>query len=582
MPEHDPTYIGRVRQVLGSSVTIELDRSLAGVSPIYMGQLQSVGQVGTLVRLPQGMVDLIATVTLVGIAEGSGSGDYLSGDRWLEVQLLGEVSRGTGTFQRGVGNYPGLGDPVHFALPDELSVLFPAEGKTHVAMGHLASSEQIAVSLDLNKLVVRHAAVVGSTGSGKTSAVATLLQKIAGGNWPSANVLVIDVHGEYASALGESAAVRSVLGKGEGQLNVPYWALSAEAILRAFTGSSGSPSTLREFTNLVAIERQKFATDATWLDLDPSAVTGDTPVPFDLRKVWHQLDKDNRETRTNKSDPATTTISADGSAEDLIPASYLPHGNGGAAPHQGPNFAVHGKVPELLRLGLLDPRLAFLRSPLGDVAGPDPLPSVVGSWIGHAKAVSVLDFNGVPGEAAELAIGVVLSLLFEIATRTPPTGEGVGRPRPIMIVLEEAHRYLGDSAAPIAREAANRIAREGRKYGVGLTLVTQRPSELPDTALAQCGTLISLRLSNSSDQAKIRSALPDSVSGLAEALPSLRTGEAIISGEALSLPARVLLDMPNPRPLADDPSIESWTLDATDPNVAPAIASWRGIYKEQS
>lgn len=580
MPEHDPTYIGRVRQVIGSSVTIELDRSLAGVSPIYMGQLQSVGQVGTLVRLPQGMVDLVATVTLVGIAQGSAVGESSASDRWLEVQLLGEVSRGTGTFQRGVGSYPGLGDPVHFALPDELAVLFPAEGKTHVAMGHLASSDQITVSLDLSKLVVRHAAVVGSTGSGKTSAVATLLQKIAGGNWPSANVLVIDVHGEYASALGASAAVRSVLGSGDQQLNVPYWALSAEAILRAFTGSSGSPSTIREFTNLVAVERQAFAAAATWLDLDPSAVTGDTPVPFDLKKVWHQLDKDNRETRTNKSDPATTTKTDDGSAEDLVPATFVPHGNGGAAPHQGPNFGVHGKVPELLRSGLLDPRLAFLRSPIGDVAGPDPLPSVVGSWVGHAKAVSVLDFNGVPGEAAELAIGVVLSLLFEIATRTPPTGDGVGRPRPIMIVLEEAHRYLSESAAPIAREAANRIAREGRKYGVGLTLVTQRPSELPDTALAQCGTLISLRLSNSSDQAKIRSALPDSVSGLAEALPSLRTGEAIISGEALSLPARVLLDMPNPRPLADDPSIESWTMEATDPNVAPAIANWRGIYKE--
>src|SRR5690606_22566829 len=123
--------------------------------------------------------------------------------------------------------------------------------------------------------------------------------------------------------------------------------------------------------------------------------------------------------------------------------------------------------------------------------------------------------------------GVVLGLLFEIATRTSAESDGIGRPRPVLIVLEEAHRYLGDDAAQIARDSTNRIAREGRKYGVGLMLVTQRPSELPDTALAQCGTLISLRLSNSSDQGKIRSALPDSVSGLAEALPSLRTGEAI-------------------------------------------------------
>ena len=168
MPDRDPTYIGRVRRVIGSAVTVELDKALAGVAPIYMGQLQAVGQVGTLVRLPQGMVDLIATVTLVGVAESASYKDSNADDRWLEVQLLGEVSRGTGTFQRGVGNYPGLDDPVHFAMPDELAALFPQESKTHVSVGRLASSEQIPVSLDLAKLVVRHAAVVGSTGSGKT------------------------------------------------------------------------------------------------------------------------------------------------------------------------------------------------------------------------------------------------------------------------------------------------------------------------------------------------------------------------------------------------------------------------------
>ena len=122
--------------------------------------------------------------------------------------------------------------------------------------------------------------------------------------------------------------------------------------------------------------------------------------------------------------------------------------------------------------------------------------------------MSVLDFSGVPAEASELAIGVVLNLLFEAAVRTPVMGPGIGRPQPVLIVLEEAHRYLGDTAVPLAGVAANRIAREGRKYGVGLLLVTQHPSELPDTALAQCGSLISLRLTNSADQAKIRAALP--------------------------------------------------------------------------
>jgi len=134
------------------------------------------------------------------------------------------------------------------------------------------------------------------------------------------------------------------------------------------------------------------------------------------------------------------------------------------------------------------------------------------------RPVSVLDFSGVPAEAADVAIGVVLDLLFEVAVRTPRGETGIGRPSPVLIALEEAHRYLGESANPKPRAAANRIAREGRKYGVGLLLITQRPSELPETALAQCGTLIALRLSNSADQGRIRAALPDTVAGLASVL----------------------------------------------------------------
>jgi DNA helicase HerA-like ATPase len=164
--------------------------------------------------------------------------------------------------------------------------------------------------------------------------------------------------------------------------------------------------------------------------------------------------------------------------------------------------------------------------------------------------------------------------------RSEPEGPGIGRPSPVLVVLEEAHRSLGDAAVPLARGAANRIAREGRKYGVGLMLVTQRPSELPDTALAQCGTLIALRLSNSQDQGKIRAALPDSVAGLAAALPALRTGEAVISGEAVILPARTLIDCPSPLPRAEDPSLRPWREAASVPDFGPALAAWRGTYEE--
>lgn len=568
--------------MLGSEVTVELDRSLAGVAPIYRGQLLAVGQIGSLVRIPQGIVDLIATVTLVGIADAGASSDLREssvGARWLQVQLLGEIDRGTGRFQRGIGSYPGLDDPVHFARAEELNAVFPAPDNEHVRLGRLAASEGIPVSLDLAKLVMRHAAIVGSTGSGKTSAVATLLQSLSRGGWPAANILVIDTHGEYAQALGKDAEIRSVLGVGENKLQVPFWALPAADILRAFTGASAGPTTTKAFALLVAAARQKFVTGATWLNLDIAAVTADTPVPFDLRDVWHSLDFENRETRNVKADPTTVQIANAGDASKLIPTEFTPYGAGGQAPHQSPSYDLHGSVPEMLRLGLQDPRLVFLTGPEGTLGGPDPLETSMQNWLGRAKPTSVLDFSGVPEEASELAIGVILHLLFETVTRTPAGDVGIGRPRPVLIVLEEAHRYLGDGASELAKSAVNRIAREGRKYGIGLILVTQRPSELPDTALAQCGTLIALRLTNSSDQAKIRNALPDSVSGLAETLPSLRTGEAIVSGEAVVLPARTIIDEPNPLPLAEDPTIASWRAQAVIPNVAPALAKWRGIYE---
>jgi hypothetical protein len=583
MPERDPTCIGRVRHVLGATVTVALDPDLAGVAPIYRGRLQSVGQIGSLVRIPQGPVDLIASVSLLGIAELAGTvapAETVQRDeRWLQVELLGEIDRATGLFRRGVGSYPGLDDLVHFATPEDLASVFPKPDSKFIRLGRLAAAEEIPVCLEASRLVVRHSAIVGSTGSGKTSAVASLLQNFVRGGWRAANIVVIDPHGEYAGALGDNASVRSVLGGSGQQLRVPYWALPATDIVRIFTGAPGGATFASRFTEAVTRARREFVQAAKWLALDPTAITSDTPVPFDIRPIWLQLDSENRETRMNKADPASACRTDPGDAATLRSAQFTPYGPGGQQPHQGPYYGTYGTTPDLLRLGLLDPQLRFFQEPGGDPGESDPLVEVTQEWLGGDKPISVLDFSGVPSVAADLAIGVVLSLLFEIALRGEFGGVGIGRPRPVFIVLEEAHRYLGGEANPLTRNSANRIAREGRKYGIGLLLVTQRPKELPDTALAQCGTLIALRLSNSGDQGAIRAALPDTVAGLAAVLPSLRTGEAIVSGEASLLPARVLIDKPDPEPFAQDPPLDSWRGEPKVPEVGPAIAAWRGTYE---
>lgn len=583
MPDSEPTRIGVVRHVLGAQITVALDVDLAGVAPIFRGRLQPIGQIGSLVRFPQGLVDLLGQVSLLGISELAGlqapAEVVQTGERWLQVQLLGEIDRATHQFQRGVGSYPGLDDPVHFATAEDLHAVFPPAGEDHLRLGRLAAAEEVPLCLQAGRFVIRHAAIVGSTGAGKTTAVAHILQRFARGGWPAANIVVIDPHGEYPNALGNDASLLSVLSADDpNRLRVPYWALPAADILQVFAGVRGGATTRSRFEELVAQARRVFVAEADWLQLDPTAVTADTPVPFELRPIWHQLDYENNETRMEPKQPDTVCEENPGDPATLVPARFAAYGQGGAAPFKGPMHGSHGSLPELLRLGLLDPRLQFFQEPAADAAGPDPLIDVMASWLGGSKPVSVLNFSGVPSRASELAIGVVLNLIFEAAVRTPGDGVGIGRPRPVLIALEEAHRYLGADAAAMASGAANRIAREGRKYGVGLLLITQRPSELPDTALAQCGSLIALRLSNSADQGRIRAALPDTVAGLADILPSLRTGEAIVTGESVVLPARVRIDLPDPMPLAEDPTIAPWREKPTVPDLAPAVAAWRGAY----
>lgn len=580
MIDKEPTRIGEVRHVLGATVTVALDPDLAGTAPVFRGLLQPVGQIGSLVRIPQGPVDLVATVTLVGIAELSAPlppTEAVEHDkRWLQVQLLGEIDRGSGSFSRGVSSYPGLDDPVHFATREELLALFPHSDLESLRLGCLAANEDVPVSVDASRFVVRHAAIVGSTGSGKTSAVASILQGLVRGGWAAANVVLIDPHGEYSQALDGTASVRTVLATNGDRLRVPFWALPAADIVRIFCPGSGRHSFLNRFSELVRAARREYVRESDWLALDESAVTVDTPVPFDLRSVWYQLDYENNVTLEADKSESLTCV---GDAAKLRPATFRPYGPGSQPPNKAPSYATYGTAPDQLRLGLLDPQLRFLLEPDGLAAEEDPLVEVVQEWLGAQEPVSVLDFSGVPAAATDLAIGVILNLIFEVALRSKFDGPGIGRPSPVLVVLEEAHRYLGETASALTRESANRIAREGRKYGVGLLLVTQRPTELPGTALAQCGTVVSLRLSNSEDQGTIRAALPDTVAGLAAVLPSLRTGEGIVSGESVVLPARVLFDMPDPRPHADDPPLSPWRGEPQVPDVGPALSEWRGTYE---
>jgi hypothetical protein len=564
---------------MGATVTVRLDPDMAGVAPLWRGRLQPIGQVGSIVVLPQGPVQLLASVTLVGISELAGALPPVEviqrGDRWLRLQLMGEIDA-LGKFRRGVTTYPGLDDAVHFPPPETYGAVYPGPSENRVRLGRLSAAGDIAVALDAQQLVTRHSVVVGSTGAGKTSAVSTIVQQFVRNGWGGANIIVIDPHGEYVSALEDIAAVASVTGEAGRRLRVPYWALPAADVLVALTGTPSPNATLlNRFTDLVAEERHKYADTSSWIEDSPT-ITADTPIPFDLHEVWYRLEYENNLVVERKPDVNPKIVSA-GDARTLIPPQFEPYGPGGAAPFQGPMYSRFLTAPGHIRARMRDPRFAFFLQPDASVTDVDPFVDVLTEWLGDDHPVSVLDFSGVPTEVADLAIGVVLQLLFDLCLRSTPDN-GVGRHRPVLIVMEEAHRFLGDTATVrLARESVNRIAREGRKYGIGMMLVSQRPSELPDTAFSQAGTVIALRLSNSADQSRVKAGLPDTLAGLAEALPALRTGEAIVAGEAIAMPCRVQVDAPDPAPKASDPGLQAWREPPSQNDVADALSRWRGL-----
>ena len=574
MSEQHPTLIGRVIAIIGSTLTVELESDMAGVSPTWNGQLHSVGQVGTTVSLPQGTSKLLAVVTrlsISGVLPTDVSELGTRDSRSMEIQLIGEIDS-LGRFHRGVSSYPGIHDAVHFVSGDDLVPIYPRADSAHIHVGTLSSNKSISVSLDLQKLVMRHSAVVGSTGAGKSSAVASILQGLEQGPWGAANVILIDSHGEYSSALGTETEKIDFSKSTEALL--PAWMLPAEDLLRILIQGEPSPVLRQKFVVLVTEARRRFADDASWLTLVPEEINADSPIPFDLRDVWFELDEANRRT-CNETAKTTDAVLSRGDAQSLVSSTFKPYAAGTAEPFKGPEQGQFAAYPDLIRRSLQNPRNAFLD--VGDLTAmkiADPLPGIVSQLMGGSARIALLDVSGVSSEAASVVVGTILQLLFELALRGKL--DGIGRNSPVLVVIEEAHRYFrSDASNRLARETVERIAREGRKYGIGLMLVSQRPSELPHTAMSQLGTIIALRLSNDSDQSSVSSALPDGVAGMVHSLPSLKTGEAIITGESLPIPSRVMISRPRPWPDSGDPKISSWIRTGEPIDLEPSIHRWR-------
>jgi DNA helicase HerA-like ATPase len=511
--------LGQVETVSAGAVTASLDDDLG--APIG---------IGTMVKVACGGQVAVGTISAIGRRQGAPP------RRVLTVDLLGEIApgrKGTMRFLRGVSKYPEPGAAVIVADEADLEVIYARPSAVHVRIGTLYHDTSRPSYLMTDDLLAKHFAVLGTSGSGKSCAVTLILRAVLG-HHPNAHIVLLDPHNEYESAFGELAEVINI-----DNLKLPFWLLnleeSVEALVRGGTPGEQQSQAIILKDSIVAA-RRKYAGN-----LDVSWITVDTPVPYRIGDLVAFIEAEMG--KLNKPDSS-------------IPYTRL-----------------KWQIESLNA----DRRFSFMFS---GIVMRDTLTHVIGGLLRipvGGKPVTIIDLSDVPSEI----VNVVVSLLCRVTFDFCLWAKREQMP-PVLLVCEEAHRYVPAAAEEgfaATRRAIARIAKEGRKYGVSLGLVTQRPSELATSALSQCGTIFALRMGNDLDQRFVANNLPESAQGLLQALPSMRPQEAIVVGEGVPMPMRVRFDdlPPDFHPRSRNTEFsKSWQRDDAGAEfLEESIRSWR-------
>lgn len=611
---NNPAVIGVVRSISGTSVSVQLYKSLNSTISYINGNGYKIGQVGGFVKIPQGYVNLYGTIIQIGadaIPE-SLRNDVGAGIRWMTVQLVGEGAVGQ-PFERGISQYPMIEDEVYVVTEDDLVNIYGrVQGAEFVSVGTIAGAENIPALVDINKLITRHSAVVGSTGTGKSTTVAGLVNTLLNvEQFPSSRIVLIDIHGEYGKTFKEKANVFRVYQDAdyEKKLVVPYWAMSFDEFVDFTFGDVNDSDRAQIAEYVLRLKKLTIRQNPGKYDyLNADLITADTPVPFSLKRLvlfLYRLVFSEHSAQTTSQ--RFCEIDEEFDAEKSTEAFEEEDGEmqvGSVEPFKLPIYKgivngqiYHAKVTVSLKRQLLqllarmaDPRYDFILNPRGCVSDENgavagDLDTLLKEWYGE-KQLSVFDVSGVPSSILIDIVGIMLRLMYDSLFwgRKIPQG---ARERPLLIVMEEAHNYLGANNENRAASVVRRIVKEGRKYGIGAMVVSQRPSEIDPTILSQCGTTISLRLTNSNDKGIVASTVSDNLSGLVNMLPILKTGESIIVGEAVRMPMRANIFFPPEalRPDSQDPKVvgkegeepRGWTkvLDIKPNDYSNITKTWR-------
>jgi len=580
------TFIGKVKSVTGSVLSIELDENIQSTLPIIDGVLYRVGQVGSFVKIPLGYVDLYGVVTQVGseaIPEKLIESNKNFSSRWIKAVLVGE-KHGT-IFERGVIQYPIADDLVHLVTSEDLRLIYGGIGDDNSIVVGQVSASNLPARIDIDRLVNRHCAILGSTGSGKSNTVSVILEAIAKrSEFKRSRIILIDPHGEYNEVLKEYSQVFKIGANskaGEKELIIPYWALSFQELIKIFPKKLSESQ--EEYLRNKVLEKKIEA--STKLNPNPriEAITADSPIPFSINQLWFDLDDFERQTYEENNKPNTATLDKTdpGDAETLKSNKYKPAGIGSASPFVNHSAQSILGFLNVVRNRIIDQRFKFLFE-LGDlkpksdgsIKKNNDLDNLIKSWLGFEKPITILDLTAIPSDIMNSVSGSILSIIYEFIYWGQNLDVG-GRQSPVLFVLEEAHNYLKAGDDSIASRTVQKISKEGRKYGAGLLLVTQRPSELDETVLSQCGSIISLRMVNSSDRGHVKSAVEDSLNDLIELLPSLQTGEGLVMGEITKLPMRTKFSKAKESKSTDPRVSIEWKKSLPGDNYKTVIDLWR-------
>jgi hypothetical protein len=500
------------------------------------------GQPGSYVAITQGNIKLLAVVTSIAeIPAPNGQGTRKS----INLIPLGEVSRGH-VFQSGISNYPVTGAEVHTVNREDIESIFIKFRAQGYAVGHSTADETIDVCMDPAALFGRHFAILGQSGAGKSWTVANLLQR-AVRSMPKAHIILLDLHGEYSWEDDEGErhyafdkeTTRYIDAR---DLEIPYWLMTFSELVdllidRSDDSASSQIAFLRDCVQDLRNKSNK--------DLGIGHLSIDSPVYFSLQEMHGYFEAANK---------ATINFGKE----------------------KGPLAGLFDQFLMRLQSRMNDKRYDFLLNPRHRKSS-DTLPGLLRDFVGLGEPraqITIIDLSSVPFDVRPVVTAQVGRLAFEFNYWNPKFKEF-----PLLLVCEEAHAYIpreGGSQYEGTRRSMQRIAKEGRKYGVGLAVVTQRPHELSETVLAQCSTFVCLRLTNPDDQDYVRDLVPEAERDFIDILSSLGQGEAMIMGLAVPLPTRVQLFKPDPPPNSSSVDFyRHWVTGPADLDVDDIVNRWR-------